>query len=114
LYQFQGIDISIKSPEIFVDSSLTISLDAWIIWGVASNAVKNIYIKNLREVLQQQAKLTSWEVGLSVEAIIHRNNRSPRAERTLNNYSEMKKAMKQALSDIDECKTAAQYLQMLR
>jgi hypothetical protein len=43
-----------------------------------------------------------------------RNDWSPRAERILTNYSEMKKAMKQALGDIDERKTAAQDLQKLR
>jgi Retrotransposon gag protein len=45
---------------------------------------------------------------------INREDWSPRAKRILTSYSEMKKAMKQALGDIDERKTAAQELQKLR
>ena len=45
---------------------------------------------------------------------VNREDWSPRAKRILTSYSEMKKAMKQALGDIDERKTAAQELQKLR
>ena len=41
---------------------------------------------------------------------IKREDWSPRAERIITSYNEMKKAMKQALGDIDERKTAAQEL----